>query len=65
MDIKPLTYHCGAEPVARGGKTMEPFGLQAILASASSVTDISERRLARLRKHFGGVDVSLLKSGPL
>ena len=43
---------------------MEPLGLQAVLDSASGVTDISERLLERLRKHFGGVDVSSLKSGP-
>ena len=30
VDIKPLKYHCGAELVARGGKTMEPLGLQAV-----------------------------------
>ena len=43
---------------------MEPFGLQAVLDSASGVTGISERLLGRLRRHFGGVDVSPLKSGP-
>ena len=64
MDIELLKYHCGAELVARGGKTMEPLGLQAVLDSASGVTGISERLLERLRKHFGGVDVSPLKYGP-
>ena len=43
---------------------MEPLGLQAVLDSASGVTGISERLLERLRRHFGGVDVSPLKSGP-
>ena len=43
---------------------MEPLGLQAVLGSASGVTGISERLLERLRKYFGGVDVSRLKSGP-
>ena len=64
VDIEPLRYHCGAELVARGGKTLEPLGLQAVLDSASGVTGISERLLERLRRHFGGVDVSPLKSGP-
>ena len=64
VDIEPLRYHCGAELVARGGKTLEPLGMQAILDSASGVTGISERLLERLRRHFGGVDVSPLKSGP-
>ena len=65
VDIEPLKYHCGAKLVARGGKTtMEPLRLQAVLDSASGVTGISERLLERLRKHFGGVDVSPLKSGP-
>ena len=47
-----------------GGKTLETFGLQAVLDSAFGVTDISERLLERLRRHLGGVDVSPLKSGP-
>ena len=64
VDIEPLRYHCGAELVARGGKTLEPLGMQAGLDSASGVTGISERLLERLRRHFGGVDVSPLKSGP-
>ena len=64
MDIEPLKYHCGAELVARGGKTMEPLGLQAVPDSTSGVTGISERLLERLRNQFGGVDVSPLKSGP-
>ena len=64
VDIEPLRYHCGAELVACDGKTLEPFGLQAVLDSASGVTGISERLLKRLRRHFGGVDVSPLKSGP-
>ena len=64
VDIEPLRYHCGAELVARGGKALEPLGLQAVLDSASGVTGISERLLERLRRHFGGVDVSPLKSGP-
>ena len=66
VGIEPLKYHCGAELVARGGKTMEPLGLQTVLNSAASgVTCISERLLERLRKHFGGgVDVSPLTSGP-
>ena len=63
-DIEPLKYHCGAELIARGGKTMEPLGLQAVLESASGVTGIPERLLERPRKHFEGVDVSPLKSGP-
>ena len=58
------SHHCGAELVARGGKTLEPLGLQAVLDSASGVTGISERLLERLRRHFGGVDVSSLTSGP-
>ena len=64
VDIEPLRYHCGAELVARGGKTLDPPGLQAVLDSASGVTGISERLLERLRRHFGGVDVSPLNSGP-
>ena len=64
VDIEPLKYHCGAGLVANGGKTMEPSGLQAVLDSGSGVTGISERLLERLRKHFGGVDVLPLKSGP-
>ena len=32
--------------------------------SASDVTGVSECLLEWLRKHFGGVDVSPLKSGP-
>ena len=64
VDIEPLMYHCGAELVTRGGKTLKPLGLQAVLDSASGVTGISERLLDRLRKHFGGVDVSPLMSGP-
>ena len=64
VDIKPLKHHCGAEQVACGGRTMEPVGFQAVLDSISGDTGISERLLERLRKHFGGVDVSLLKSGP-
>ena len=64
VDIEPLKYHCGAELVARGGKIMEPLGLQAVLDSASGVTGISERLLERLGKQFGVGDVSPLKSGP-
>ena len=64
MDIEPLSYHCGAELVARGGKTLGPLGLQAVLDNASGVTSISERLLEWLRRHFGGVDVSPLKAGP-
>ena len=64
VDIKPLKYHCRAKLMARGGKTMEPLRLQAVPDSASGVTSISERLLERLRKQFGGVDVSPLKSGP-
>ena len=64
VDIEPLKYQCGAKLVARGGKRMEPLGLQAVLDNASGVTDISECLLERLKKHFGGVDVSPLKSGP-
>ena len=64
VDIEPLRYHCGAELAARGGKTLEPLRMQAVLDSASGVTGISERLLERLRRHFGGVDVSPLKSGP-
>ena len=60
VDIDSLKYHCGAEMVARGGKALEPLGLQAVLESASGVTGISER----LRRHFGGVDISPLESGP-
>ena len=55
MDIEPLKYHCGAELVARGGKTMEPLGLQAVLDSASGVMGISERLMEPMRKQFGGV----------
>ena len=47
MDIEPLRYHCAAELVARGGKTLEPLGLQAVLDSASGVTGNSERLLER------------------
>ena len=64
VDIKPLKYRCRAELVARGGKLMEPLGLQAVLGSASGVTGISERLLEQLRKHFGGVDASSLMPGP-
>ena len=64
VDIEPLKYHCGAEPVARGGETMQPLGLQAVLNSASGVSNIPERLLERLRKHFKGVDVPPLKPGP-
>ena len=64
MDIEPLRYHCGVELVARGGKTLEPLGLQAVLNSSSGVTGISERLLERLRIRFGGVDVSTLESAP-
>ena len=64
VGIEPLKYHCGAELVARGSKTMKPLVLQAVLDSASGVTGISERLLERLRKPFGGVDVSPLKSRP-
>ena len=64
VDIALLRYHCGAELVARGGKTLESLGMQAVLDSASGVTGISERLLERLTRHFGGVDVSPLKSGP-
>ena len=63
-DLEPLKYHCRAQLVARGGKTMEPLGLQAVLDSASGVTGISEHLLERLRKYFGGKDVSPLKSRP-
>ena len=48
VGIEPLKYHCGAELMARRGKTMGPLGLQAVLDSASGVTGISER----LRKHL-------------
>ena len=71
VDIEPLRCHSGAELVARGGKTLEPLGktleplgLQAVLDSASGVTGFSERLLERLRRHFRGVGVSPLKSGP-
>ena len=64
VDIEPLKYHCGAEMVARGGKVLEPLGLQAVLDSASGVTGISKRLLERLRRHFEGVDVSPLEFGP-
>ena len=64
VGIEPLKYHGGAELMARGGKTMEPFGLQAVLDRASGVMVISERLLERLGKHFGGVDISPLKSKP-
>ena len=64
VNIEPLRYHSGAELVTRGGKTLEPLGLQAVLDSASGVTGISERLLERLRRQFGGVDVSPLKFGP-
>ena len=40
VDIEPLTYHYGAELVARGGKPLEPLGLQAVLGSGSGVTGI-------------------------
>ena len=43
---------------------MVPLGCQAVLGSASGVMGISERLLEKLRKHFGGVDVSPLISGP-
>ena len=36
-DIEPLKYHCGAELVARGGKTMESLGFQAVLDSAPAL----------------------------
>ena len=52
VDIEPLKCRCGAELVARGGKTMEPLGLQAVLDSASGVTGISERLLEWLEKAF-------------
>ena len=42
VNIEPLKYHCAAELVARGGKTMEPLGLKAVVDSASGVTGISE-----------------------
>ena len=64
MSTEPLKYHCRAELVDHGGKTMEPLGLQEVLDSASDVTGDSERMLEWLRKHFGGLDVALLKSGP-
>ena len=64
VDVEPLRYHCGAELVARGGKTMEPLGLQEGLDGAYVVTGILERLLERLRSHFDSVDVSLLKSEP-
>ena len=64
VDIEPLKYRCGAELVARGGKPMEPLGLQAVLDSATGVTGILDYLLERPRKHFDGVDVSPLKSGP-
>ena len=65
VDIELLKYHCGAELVARGGKTLESLGLQAVLDGASGDAGISERLLERLRRHFGsGVDVSPLKFGP-
>ena len=64
VDIEPLRYHFGAELVARGGKPLEPLGLQVVLDSASDVRGISERLLEGMRRHFGGVDVSSLKSGP-
>ena len=64
VDLEPLRCHCGAERVARGGKTLEPLGMQAVPDSASGVTCISERLLERLRRYFGGVDVSPLNSGP-
>ena len=64
VDIELLNYHCGAELVARGGKTMEPLGLQAVLDSASGVTCISERLQERLGLKNGGADVSPLKSRP-
>ena len=43
---------------------MEPLGLQDLLYSAYGVRGISERLLNRLREHFGGVNISLLTSGP-
>ena len=64
VDIKPLKYHCGAEMMARGGKTLEPLGLKVVLDSAFGVTGFSEHLLERLRRHFGGVHVSTLESGP-
>ena len=64
VDIEPLKYQCGAELVACVGETMEPRALQAVLESAPGVTCFSERLLERLRKYFGGVDVSQLKYGP-
>ena len=45
VDIKPLRYHCEAELVARGGKTLKPLEMKAVLDSASGVTGISERLL--------------------
>ena len=62
VGIEPLKYHYGAELMAHGGKTMKPLGLQEVLDSASGVTDISERLLERLRKHFRDADVSPLRS---
>ena len=50
VDIEFLKYHCGAELVAHGGKTMKPHGLQTVLNRASGVTGISERLLEQLRK---------------
>ena len=62
--IEPLRYRCGAELVGRGGKALEPLGMHEVRDNASGDTGISERLLERLRRHFGGVDVSPLKSGP-
>ena len=53
VDIEPLRYHCVATLVARGGKTLEALGLQAVLHSASGVTGISERLLERLKTFWG------------
>ena len=64
VEIEALRYYCGAELVVRGGKTLEPLGLQVVLDSASGVMGISERLLERLRRPFGDVDVSILESGP-
>ena len=61
---EPLKYHCGAELVARGGKTIESLGLQAVLDSTPGVMCISERLLEWLRKQVGGVHASPLKSEP-
>ena len=64
MDVEPLKYHCGAELVARGGKTVESLGLQAVLDSASGVTGYFRAPAGAAEKTFCGVDVSPLKYGP-